>query len=666
MKKFYTLLLLILMNLPLQTFSRDIEHPFLLCTRDQFPELRARAAKEPWKGMQERALAIAAGEMPEFERPRDMQKYTGAVALSYILEPEKQKAHALKIMTVILNGLVRVEFNPDKNWLGVVEPMGAAFACMLALDIVYDSLSPEELAACEEIIERQIKKIPRNGSWPAARYGTFGTWEIYHGIRTGPDDAYFERYVSQMTDDGVSTVSPAYAFARLGAGDDRPQKGAYADVLEFTGLDNRYYENEKLKLFYRFLFSAAVTPAKKYHLFGDVGPSWGRSVSSLLWRVGRFDEEAAGYAAWFLEEREPPGHVLPYLLMKEPLPEPVVPQSHLYFDGAAVFREPEDSPLSFGAMLYNITKNDEWHTHEEVNHIALSAYGERILVNGGWLGEITRPPWKNNTLSINGQRHQKKTGAGIAEGLMGEGFDYACGDSGKALGEDHFFRNLLLVHGHDGAPGYFVVLDEVDADPGEKIHHYLQTASEQEAREVSGGNYFTSVLDHHTDQEGLRMDVIYATRPVAVQQARVESGDHRRDAKSGWHYRLEAVFDTDAEGNRELLTVILPRQEGKPVLQNHVLLAEGKEGLQLTFPNGVRDTLLMGGPDQEVTTGKLRFRGRFLYMREKDGQPLAWFVREGQRLAFDDRVLLSEEESVSRFQRGEGMAVDARGRQGFR
>ncbi|MDA3873452.1 MAG: hypothetical protein PF795_05790, partial [Kiritimatiellae bacterium] len=237
-----------------------VSHPFLICTRDQFPEFRQRARREPWKGMKDDALARAEQGMPEFKKPRELQSYTGAVALAYIVDPDNAASHAARVKESILGGLARVEFDPEKEWLGVVEPLGAAFTCVLALDIVYDDLSSAERAACEAMIAQQLAKIPPTGSWPAARLGTFGIWEIYQGERTGPDDAYFENFLRQMTDDGVSTVSPGYAFARLGAGDDRPQKGAYADILEFTGLDRRYYGNERIQKFYRFLFSGTVTP----------------------------------------------------------------------------------------------------------------------------------------------------------------------------------------------------------------------------------------------------------------------------------------------------------------------------------------------------------------------------------------------------------------------
>lgn len=632
-------------------------HPFLLCTRDQFPELQARAAEEPWKGMKARALEISKGELPEFKSPRDLQKYMGAVGLAYILEPAQQERHAQRVKEVILEGLSQVDFDPEKAWMGVVSPMGAAFTSILALDIVYNSLSAEEVEACEKMILQQISKIPRQGSWPAARMGTFGTWEIYKGIRKGSDDAYYHRYTEQMTDDGVSTVSPGYAYARLGAGDDRPQKSAYADVLEFTGLDNRYYQDERLKKFYRFLFSAAVTPAKQNYLFGDVGPGWGRGSSALLWRVGRFDAEAAGYAAWLLEGQEAPGHLLPYLLMQEALPEPVVPTSQLFFEGAAVLREPADSPLSFGAMLYNITQRDEWHTHEEVNGISLAAYGERVLVNGGWLGDPTRAPDKNNTISINGQRHKSKTGAGLVEGLMSSGFDYACGDSGKALEEDHFFRNLMLIHGSEDTPGYFVVYDEVNAAPGDKVHLYLQPASEQKAEEISIGQQYRSTLDHHTKQADVSLDVLYVTRADEVKQDLIASGELKRDPKSGKHYRLQALFDVDPQGKKKLLTLLIPRLKGKPEVQN-IHLPEGIEAVQLTFPNGVRDTLLIGNPEHLIPLDELLFQGDFLYLREKSGELASYFMKNGTRFAYRKKSLHMDAQPVTVFQQTGAESVE--------
>jgi hypothetical protein len=546
------------------------EHPFLICKKSQFDELRGRAKNEPWKSMKQEALERCKTNMiwltREVLKPTEtieinkeqLQNYIGACALAYILDTNNEKEHLENTRLAITKGLAAVEFDPSKKWAGTVPQLAIAFTSILALDIIHDDLTPEQVAECEKVIENQINKIDREGHWKAARYGTHRTWDIYKGIKTEPDDEFYNNFLRQMTEDGVSTVSPVYAFGRLGSGDARLQKTAYADVLEFTGIDNRYYDNPVLESFYRWLFSSSVTPAKEYHFFGDQSPTWEVSPEILFWRVGRFDEKAASYAAWLLKEHSPPGHFLSYILMKEPLPVPVVPQSKLYMKGMAYFREKEDSPGSLNATLYNITGNDEWHTHEEVNAISCAAYGVRLLVNGGWLGDVTRPPDRNNTVSINNNRHQQKTGGGLEEGFIADKFDYATGISGRALGDNQFKRSLVMVHQQDGLGGYFVIMDGIEADPGDTINSFLQIATESEVQTVVPKQEFIANIDHHARVDGVKMQVFYATVPETVDFSLIPSGYLERDPEAGKHYRLGADYTTKNSGDRQILTILFP------------------------------------------------------------------------------------------------------------
>ena len=136
--------------------------------------------------------------------------------------------------------------------------MGSFFCAILALDIVYDALPGEEIQACEEVIESQISKVNRSGSWKTVRYGTHGTWDIYKGNRTEPDDNYYNAILYQVTPDGVSPVTNHYAWERVGGGNSRVSKSGYMDVLEFTGIDKRYYNNERLQKFQRWLFLSLI------------------------------------------------------------------------------------------------------------------------------------------------------------------------------------------------------------------------------------------------------------------------------------------------------------------------------------------------------------------------------------------------------------------------
>lgn len=647
-----------LITLPLHTMSAEENlsasgHPFLLCTRDQFPELRARAAREPWTTMAADARRqVEEGFNGDFRS--GLQRYIGACALVYILDEENPRENAERVRDAI-QLLEQVEFNPAKKWMGTVFPMGAAFVAILALDLAHDDLSDRERADLESLIERQIGKINRRGAWLAARLGTHGTWALYNHPDAGRTDdfrrrfiqPFYRNYLKQMTDGGVSTVSPGYAFARLGSGADRPQKTAFADVLEFTGIDNRYYNNPKLENFYRWLFSHSVTPAKEYHLFGDVGPYWGFGNSALFWRVGRFDERAAAHAAWLLEGREPPGHILSYLLMTRPLPAPVVPRSRLYMEGGAFFRESPDSPMSLGAFLYNITANSEYHTHEESNGIGLAGYGNNLLVNGGWLGKPTWPADRNNTLSINGADHRSKTGGGLVEGFTSHGFDYAVGTSGDALGDDDFLRTLLLIHGTETAGGYFLTLDKVDADPGETAHHYLQLAATEPAEALVEKAHYRASIDHHATVEGVSLDVFYASDPETVEQTLLPSGTLDRAPKSGKHQRLKGVFSTDAEGDVRLLTLLVPSNEDHPPADLRRISGNGFHGVAVGHPGGSTDYALM----EDGTGSEGEMQGRLAVFRTRDEDTDFYFMRQGQAFR-RGAVGFSSDAPISLFTRG--------------
>ena len=396
---------------------KEDNHPFLIVKKDQFQAFRDKSSNEPWASMKADALTRSAkGSGVD---AYDLQYYIGAAALSYILDEGNEQIHATRVKDAIINKYSRIEVSDDSAWGGVVPPMSSFFIAILALDIVYDALPIEDIAACEKVIEDQIFKIDRKGSWVDARYGTHGTWDIYKGDRTTPDDAYYNGIMNQITDDGVSPVTNHYAWERVGGGNSRVSKSGYMDVLEFTGIDKRYYENEKLIKFQRWLFGSSVNCAKEMAIFGDMLPNQRIYNDMLHRRVVNFDDEAAGYAAWFHEGRPAFGNIISYLIPKKALPQPTVPSSQFYENGGAFFRENEDDPKGLHGVLYNIKSQDEWHTHNEVNGLALSGLGNRLLVNGGRLGAPTRPAALNNTLTINGGDHAKRVGGGIVEALHG-------------------------------------------------------------------------------------------------------------------------------------------------------------------------------------------------------------------------------------------------------
>mgnify|MGYP006289132661 CR=1 FL=1 len=637
-------------------------HPFLICTREQFPELRARAEHEPWASMKHNALERA-DHMPGSGESRKnlwkWQRFLGACALAYIVEPERADQHGGRIHEGIVTGLANLEFNEDLKWRGVVPAMGVAFTSIIALDIAHADLTAEEIEACESVIENQIAKIDRRGAWPLARYGTHGTWDIYTGKRSEPDDAYHRDLMKQITDDGVMTTATNYAWARLASGDGRLQKTGYIDVLEFTGIDRRYYKNPRLKRFYQWLYGYSITPARQLHAFGDFIPGDAKNTA-LAYRAGRFDDLAGRYMAWALEGRRPPGHVLAYVPKKKSS-EPKVPTSRLFPNGGAFLREPEDSPDSLGAALYNIESPAMWHAHQEANAVSLSAYGTRLLMNGGWLGPATRPAKLNNTLTLDGQDHDTRSGAGLDEGLTANGLDYAAGLSGDALPADaSFIRSLIMVHSQDAAGGYFLILDDVRAESGRTAHQYLHPSTDARPETLRESAEYDARVNLFNEVQSTQVSFFYATRPDQVEISSVPSGSDRAGRED--HYRLDAAYPVGEDGRARPCTVIFPHDDQHPEASFRRVETSGARGVDISQDADPVDHLfLSSGKRQCRTADDVQFRGRAVLFRTSDGAFPFYFVRKGTRFHGGEKGF-SSDQPVSLHVRGNTGRISTSGK----
>lgn len=600
----------------------ESHHPFLIVKKEHYPKLRQKAASEPWKSM--KADALSRSKRGSKTEAYGLQDFVGAAALAYILDEENSQAHANRVRDAILNQYSKIIVQDGGNWGGVVPPMGSFFVAILALDIVHDALNVEEIKACEEVISTQIFKIKRNGSWGDVRKGTHGTWDIYKGDRTTPDDDYFNGIMVQITEDGVSPVTNHYAWERVGGGDSRISKSGYMDVLEFTGIDKRYYNNERLKKFHRWLFGSSVNCNKEMVIFGDMLPTQGINNDMLHHRVGNFDEEAAGYAAWFHEGRPAIGHILTYILPKAALPLPVVPSSEIYANGGAFLREKEDNPDGLQATLYNIKSQDEWHTHNEVNGLSFSGLGNRLLVNGGRLGAPTRPAALNNTLTLNGDNHASRLGGGVVEGFLTGQLDFATGEAGPALAGGSHHRNLLLVNGTPQASGYFIVMDEVAADAGNTIENYLHPANETSVNEVIPRQEYNASIDHYPTVPGTRLAVYYATPPVEVNVEKVPSAVPDRYPNYPDHNRMEAVYQVEADGEKNLITVLFPYNDTRPKATFQRTREEGGF-ISKIEQNGATDYIIEPDGDALLQTMDLEVKAGMALVRESG----FWFVNDG-------------------------------------
>ena len=636
--------------------NKESHHPFLIVKKDQFQALREKAATEPWKSM--KADAISRSGAGSSNDPYKLQEYVGAAALAYILDEADSTLHAERVRDAILNQYSRVEIEESGDWGKVVKPMGSFFSAILALDIVYNALSYPDIKACEEVISSQIFKVDREGSWKTVRFGTHGTWDIYKGDRTDPDDKYYDAIMYQITPDGVSPVTNHYAWERVGGGNSRVSKSGYMDILEFTGIDNRYYGNERIRKFQRWLFGSSINCAKEMAIFGDMLPTQGIGNYMLHRRVVNFDMEAAGYAAWYLDDTPAIGHMLTYILPKEALPDPVVPSSKIYENGGAFFRDEEDDPDGLHAVLYNIKSQDEWHTHYEVNGLALSGYGNRLLVNGGRLGAPVRAADLNNTLTINGNNHASRLGGGITGGFTTAGLDFAVGSDGPSLSNKSHERSFILVHTTDDAWGYFITFDKVSATAGNKVHNFLHPANQTSVVGVSALEEYTAKIDHYPSVSGTSLSFYLVSPPAEVNIDKSQSAVQDRYPGYPDHNRLEVIYDLDTKGNRNIATVLFPYNASNAKADFQKLSGEDFNGCSIS-QGSVVDFVYESSSNTSIQSEEIDYRGDFCLARNVENSTVFYLVKNGH-LFSANKVGFQSDGLITVYARGnEGVIISA-------
>ena len=608
--------------------EKETNHPFLIVTKDMYEELREKSDIEPWKSMKDDAISRANNSITS-NHYGSLQKYVGAVALAYILDDSKKEIYANKVRDVILNRFSALEIEESSSWSMVVPNLGAFFSDILALDIVYDSLSLEDIIKCEDLISERIFRVNRTGSWKTARYGTHGIWDIYKGDRTTKDDTYYYALINQITPDGVSPVTNTYAWSRVGGGDSRVSKSGYMDVLEFTGIDKRYYSNERIQKFMRWQFGSSINPAKELAIFGDMLPTESVGNSMLYRRVVNFDNEAAGYASWFLDGIEAIGHILTYIVPREKLPPPVLPTSKIYENGGAFFRDPDDTNYGLQGVLYNITSLNEWHTHNEVNGLSLSGLGNRLLVNAGRLGEPTRAAKLNNTLTINGENHNAFTGGGITDGFTSEGIDYARGDDRDAIRFTSHYRDLILVHTTPSTPGYFIVNDKIEASNNSDIVKiYFHPSSEKEVNITEVKREYTAPIDHKPSIPLTKATFYYLTPPNDVNIEKSISAVQDRYPGYPEHNRLESVYNIDNESlKKSISTLIFPNSNlvSKPNFEK--IHSDNFHGVKFSTNSSI--DYIISPKIKSVEVDTFSASGDFIWCRKKSDNVYSFFVESG-------------------------------------
>jgi hypothetical protein len=649
------------------TFPPQRNHPFLIVTESNYPALRALAEQSPWSRMKADAISdvrtlVYKPEDSYGTKAGRLGDIVSAGALAYILDPPSRATYVSKIYSTMVNHWPELRAGLDRSEHTYTLPPGSAFfRCVLALDIIYNDLTPAQRADVEAELQRVADWYnSTNTAWRLNLYGVRGIWALYKRDRSGIDKAksdYRNELFSQLTTDGVFNSSMSYAGARLGG--TRFAKSYFMDVLEFTGEDNNYYSDSTIQAFMEWLYGYSTTPFRLYYTFGDTSPrSNSHKTGPGQYRVHRFSAEAEKYAASNNDGWAAPGRLLYYLFMTKPFPQPQRATSRIFPDGGAWFIEAGDSDSALAGALWNC-RSVTGHAHKDVGAIHLAAYGEHVLRNSGYAGwgegafdfswdYIHSYAESSNTVLIDGADHIAKVGAGISEGFTAPGFDYAGGDSGNALSGGRHRRNFVFIHPQDSVNGYWILFDEVNADRrGNPVNVVLHPNSDDCTVVSADREYRWRIGPYTHSGHNVYLSIFLGTAPAStsVKDGLLASGG----GKSFVGRYLYSTYDTDKNGNRNIVTILFPHDDTHIKAAMTRISASGYTGASIAHNRAVEGIALESTGASVVRYNGLSFMGLAAWYRLERGLLTSYFVRKAQSLddGFTPRVGFEALDDVS-------------------
>ncbi len=680
----HLLALLVVSALSADGSATGQSHPFLIVREEMYAELQARSDQEPWATWKNAAMNYdRTYDVTRSYRSKagDMSKIVSRASLAYILDEQKRSLYVQRIVNAITTGWPDLSSGLNRSdWGTVVPPGNALFDSVLAADVIYNAMSSTERQRVEDVLRQAANfYIESQTSWRLNLYGNRLAWGLYTGDRTLADKAkadYLNELSSQLSDDGVFVAGPGYASNRLGGL--RSAKTHTMDVLEFTG-EAQLYDDPRVIDFYEWLYGYSVTPFRRRYSFGDSAPNRnGLQNGPRAVSAHRFSEAAASYAAWSLNGEFPSASLLAYVLMDQPLADPKLPPSRVFSDGGAYFREAINSPDALAGALNNVT-TDGGHTHKEANGVHLAAYGEHILRNAGYKGwgtgaygftweYVNRTARSANVVSVEGNDHLVKVGAGVAESFTGHGFDYASGNSGQALLGGRHWRNFCLVHSADEANGYFIVFDEVYPAVGTRSADlYLHPNSDETDITTEGLAYTWEIGAFHThefdtdtsnnnleireSENGVHVTAFLASSP---QTATIERGLLAQWDETFVGEYLHATYPVD--GHTGFLTLILPHDNSHLPPTPLRISGPYHSGARVDHGAGIVDYAAESTSDSTYRIGETEVRGLATWFRTRNDTTVSVFLRKG--VGFESPMLgFTAEDEVSLLLEGQAGQV---------
>lgn len=661
----FTLLLMFLF-LSLNAFSQTT-HPFLIVEEDMYPTLRQKTADNTQPFLYIKNAALTRWNLPfnngDWSTIATILNYN---TIAYVLQdsPIDRQDYKNKILSILDTWPNQVPFLDNAGaHKDYVDAASMQFNAIIALDVIYNELSPTELANAEANIALIANYYLNNPApWLLSHYGVNLLYSIY--INNAPEitkwkDLYDEQLFDiYMMEDGSWGQSTGYSNARITG--TRISKSQIIDVMEFTGNGSYYSDPTMLKLF-EWINTFSVTPFGGFTNFGDNGLTrFFLNNSTNLYYADRYGETIGGMAQWNLGDVGPPSFGLSnffiYVLTNTTKPTKIMPKSLLREHTGAALWGKNDSRDALQGILYSIKRDDPaidnyGHSLQNANSIDLVAYGEHVLTNSGVRytqangtgfnypgyapdgGRWNRASLQNSVTIGSATEHIQDEGNGLIDGLIGGSIEFGTTDSGVALGNGSHHRTLALAHPINGkSNGYFMLFDEViptSASDNVNINFQTNSLSGGTTQVVANEEYNTPVdALKQANSDGTEKATILFTSNPTVNIVSSYKGDFQLGSLNTDN--LKATYATESDGIVRAATIIFPEDgtHSKPTLSK--ITNVNYNGAKITHTSDFEDFYLVSNENQSNTYDtNITFRAKTTFYRRDLGETIGYTSTEG-------------------------------------
>lgn len=592
----------------------------------------------------------------------------GGCALAYILDPDNKAIYIDKIKEKFETRITDMIIG-DKAATSSV-PSHELFFALLALDVIRYDLDAATLLSYESILRSKIMALyigkwdPHAWAMRMLWYKYMGDEENFRAAKVEFDIGLSEHY---MPYDGVSPAGNGYCVQRWNS-IERAAKNTTPDIMEYMGY-NEYYTNPGIIGLKEFMYGYATAPFGRILIYGDSRNTEGQTPWHIergniilcphIVSAARFSPEAHKYAMWVLREGagvssgSVKGLLPNYVIMagtaanNNPIEfdsdDAVLAPSRLFKNYAALKSKKESKNALYLSML-NLTGNTEYHTHYEVNALALAGYGEILLRNAGYDGpgrDVTvngiiatfdymhSNSESANTLMIGGERHSSQVGDGITEGLIGQDVEYFRGVSTTAIEGTHC-RDVVFVQPSNSANGYYLVMDHVTTDNAGDNVNIVWHPNSGVLITIESETQYLSEIKKESGADGPRvfteneaeLTTFFGTPPASVEIKRTANQAREYSYAADYLY----VNYNPVDKRKDILTVLFPGDNTHKVGDLKRIVTDDYTGCKI-IQGDIEDVAITSGGRSTGHQGKITFQGENVLFRTESGKFVSFFVK---------------------------------------